>query len=229
MSKTSLSPEMREVPATYNSREKLQEVGPFVTISREYGCYGFTLGLLMVEILNESVPGNRYWQIYHKDILARLATETNMAQEMLDREMREKPSLIADFFRSFSQEHVPSGFEIRNRITTIIRGLAIQGHAIVIGQGGAAATADLPNGLSIRLEAPEEWRVTQVAFREGIDEAQARRKIREVESEREYIRKLFELRYPRKPAFHILYDCSAFTLSQIAQHVVAMMRLKGIR
>jgi hypothetical protein len=36
------------------------------------------------------------------------------------------------------------------------------------------------------------------------------------------------MRFPRKPAFHLVYDCSAFTLAQIAQHIVYAMRLRGV-
>ena len=222
MARASLSEHMKEQRAR-QAREPANS-GPFVTISRQFGCHGFSLGLLLLEILNEETEGAA-WRIYHKDILARLATETNLAASLIEQERRNKPSMIVDFFRSLKRDRMPSGYEIRNRITLIIRGLAIQGHAIIIGQGGAGATQDLPNGLTVRLEAPEEWRIKQVAFREGLNEAQAKQLVREKESEREYLRKLYETRFPRKPAFHVTYDCSAFPLAHIAQHIAHMMRL----
>lgn len=205
---------------------ELANAGPFITISRQFGCHGFSLGLLLLEILNDEaneIP----WKIYHREILTRLATETNMAEELLDRERRAKPRVLVDFFRSLSKGKVPSGYEIRNRITAIIRGLAVQGHAILVGQGSAGAAADLPNGLSIRLEAPEEWRVKQIAFREGLTETQARLRIRAKERERDYLRKIYQAKFPRQPAFKLVYDCSEFSLAQIAQQVVYAMRLKG--
>ncbi|MGA2266221.1 MAG: cytidylate kinase family protein [Phycisphaerae bacterium] len=204
-----------------------QRLGPFVTISRQFGCYGVSLGLLMLEILNDEAPAGREWNIYNREILQKLATETNMAAELLDRERRTKPRLIVDFFRSLSPEHIPSGFEIRNRITTIIRGLAMGGYAVLIGQGGAGATQDLPNGLSIRLEAPLDWRVKRVAAREGISETAAKARIGTIEEGREYLRKIYEVKFARKPAFHLTYDCSVFTVAQLAQHAVYAMKLRG--
>ena len=97
-----------------------QKSGPFITISRQYGCYGLSLGLLLLDILTEQSPENP-WRIYHKEILSRLASESNTAEEMLERQRRSKPRLIVDFFRSIGGERVPSGREVRNRITTIIR------------------------------------------------------------------------------------------------------------
>lgn len=223
MAKVSLSEHMKEFRTPAD--EELTKCGPYLTISRQFGCHGFSLGLLLLEILNDASDGAT-WKIYHKDILSRLATETNLDTEILEQQQKEKPSLLADFLRSWSRERLPSGFEVRNRITTIIRGLAKQGHAIIIGQGGAGATHDLPNGLSVRLEAPMDWRVKQVAFREGLSETEAKIRIKQMEEEREYLRKIYEQRFPRKPAFHLVYDCSAFSLAQIAQHIAAMMKLR---
>ncbi len=38
---------------------------------------------------------------------------------------------------------------------------------------------------------------------------------------------MYGARFPRKPAFHLVYDCSVFTLAQIAQQIVLALRQKG--
>ncbi|MHC4563739.1 MAG: cytidylate kinase-like family protein [Planctomycetota bacterium] len=225
MAKLPLSDEMKEQPTT---GDDLTNAGPYVTISRQFGCYGFSLGMLLLEVLNEPGSDAAVWQVYHKEILAQLATETDQAVEILNRQRRAKPSWLGDMFRSLSKDKAPSGFEVRNRITAIIRGLATDGQAIIIGQGGAGATHDIPNGLSVRLEAPDEWRTKQVAFREGLSETEAKLMIREREAERDHLRQLYEKRFPRKPPFHMLFDCSEFSLAQIAQQIVYAMRLKRL-
>ncbi len=222
MAKLSLPEHMREELPTGDEQEPAL---PFITISRQYGCYGFSLGLLLMEILNEDAEADRTWKIYHREILERLATETNMAAELLEKEQQAKPRLWVDFFRSLKRDRIPSGYEIRNRITTIIRGLALEGYAIIVGQGGAGATHDLRGGLWVRLEAPDEWRMREVALREGLAENEAAKHLKEKEQEREYLRKIYERRFPRQPGYHLVYDCSVFTLAQIAQHVVYAMRL----
>ena len=222
MAKLSLAEHMMEQPADGGG----EDVGPFVTISRQFGCYGFSLGLLLLEILNDQAEEGDVWKIYQREILERLATETNMAADIIDRERKSRPGMVTDLFRSLRREKVPSGYEIRNRITTIIRGLAAEGHAIIVGQAGASATHDLPNGLWVRLEAPEEWTAREVALREGLTEAQARKRVREMEKERESLRKIYAKRLSRTPAYHLIYDCSAFTLAQIAKHIVAAINMR---
>ncbi len=229
MAKVSLSDNMQEHPKETARAKEAQHAGPFVTISRQFGCYGFSLGLLLMEVLNDEVTTEGHvWKIYHKEILERLATETNLATEMLERERRTAPRLFLDFFRTLGKNRVPSGYEIRNRITSLVRSLAMDGHAILIGQGSAGATHDLPNGISIRLDAPLDWRVKEVAFREAITETEARMRVRAKEREHAYLQRVYAMRYPRKPAFHLVYDCSVFTLAQIAQHVVYAMRLRRL-
>ena len=225
MAKASLSKHMKE--DLTGSDEDTGDAGPFVTISRQFGCHGFSVGLLLLDLLNDSADPDESWKIYHREILTRLATETDLAEEILDRQRRAKPSLITGFFKSLGKGRVPSGMQVRNQITTIIRGLAIEGRAIIIGQGGSGATMDLPNGLSVRLEAPEDWRVKQVAFRDGLTETQARLRIRAKEREREYLRKLYQVKFRRTPAFNLLYDCSEFSLAQIAQQILYALKLKG--
>ena len=82
--------------------------------------------------------------------------------------------------------------------------------------------------LSIRLEAPEEWRLKQVAFREGLTETQAKIRIAEEKEKREYLHKIYERRHPRKPVCHLTFDCSVFSLAQIATMVYRAAKIKGL-
>jgi len=216
MAKDSLAQQMSRFQTLADA--EAAEAGPYVAISRQTGCGGFSLGLLLLDILADEAPEGCHWQIYHKEILQSLATETDLAIEVIQRQRREKPRLMGDFFRTLAgkKDRVPSGMEIRNRMTSIIRGLAIDGYSILVGQSSALATVGLPNGLRVRLEAPEPWRVKQIAFREGLSEIQAKLRLREESEKREYLRKIYERKYPRKPAFHLTFDCSVFSLAQIA-------------
>jgi hypothetical protein len=183
---------------------------------------------LLGEALNDLAPAGKAWRVYGREILDQLARQSNLATDLLEDIKISRPGLLVDFFRSLTGKNIPSGYEVRNRITTLVRGLAFQGYAIVVGQGGAGATHDLDNGLSIRLEAPLDWRVGEVAKREAVTPEKARQLIEEMEQQREYLRHIYRIRFPRDPGFDITYDASRFTLSQIAQHVVYMMKLRHL-
>lgn len=228
MAKESLAEQMSQLRAP--TEEEIANAGPFVAISRQFGCGGFSLGLLLLDILADETDEDNAWQIYHKEILENLAAETGLGLDIIERQRRSKPGLLRDFFRTLSgkKDRVPSGMELRNRQTAIIRELAIGGQAVLVGQSSAVVTSDLPHGLSIRLEAPEMWRIKQIAFREGLTELQARQRLQEETEQREYIRKIYERKYPRRPAFHLTFDCSQFSLAQIATIIHRALKLRSL-
>jgi len=222
--RTNLATFMRE---KRQADEQSRTPGPFLTISRQYGCHGYFLGLLLVDMLNSNLPGERNpWKVYQREILEHLSQETDVAADVLNRLRRERPRLLVDFFRNLSPKRKPGGFEIRNRIANIIRGLAYEGHAIIIGMGGAGATADIENGLRIRLEGPKDWRVNRVVEAEGVSPVEARLLLQKHDKQRDHLRQIYATRFHREPAFDMVYDASSFSLAQMTQHICHAMKLK---
>ena len=129
-----------------NVREDLTDSGPYVAISREFGCGGFSLGLLLLDLLNDDAEEGKSWHIYHKEIIESLAAETGVTLDVLERRRRQKPGVLGDMFRSLGGgKRVPSGLEIRRRMAGIIRGIGIDGHSILVGQGSTVATTGIPS------------------------------------------------------------------------------------
>lgn len=204
-----------------------QEPGPYLTISRQFGCQGHELGQYLQEKLNERDEQSR-WKMYYKELLRQLAEDTGLTQDLIERERLSKPSLFRDFLRGLKKSTFPDGYEIRNKITLMVRTVAFEGYSIIIGQGGAAATADITNGLSVRIEAPRDWRIARISIREKIDKTAATAKIEEIEQQRKFIRKLYEEKNPREPAFSLVFDNSIFKKEQIADLILQAMEQKGL-
>jgi len=224
MAKPTLSAYIRD---NLDELGRKKEPGPYLTISRQYGCDGYELGELLHKRLNDR-EGEGKWRLFKKEILKQLAEDTGLAQEVIEHERLTKPSLLRDFFRGMRGGGIPDGYEIRNKITIMVRTAAFEGHAIIIGQGGAAATADLQNGLSVRIEAPRQWRITRVSYREKLSRQAATARIDEIEKQRRHLRKIYEQKNPREPAFNLLIDNSMFDLEQIAGLIMFAMERKGL-
>ena len=221
--KTSLATFMRDK----RQSDRKDKSGPFVTISRQYGCQGYFLGLLLVDMLNTNEPGEQNpWKVYQREILERLASQTELPAEELNRLRCERPRLLVEFFRNLAAKRKLGGFEVRNLVAEVVRCMAWEGHVIIIGMGGAGATADMDNGLRVRLEAPKDWRVSRVIETEGVSPVEARLMVQRHDTEHEHLRQLYSMRFHREPAFDLVYDCSKFTLAQLTQHVVQAMKLK---
>ena len=203
-----------------------KEPGPYITISRQWGCDGYGLGQILAEKLNQRDDQGR-WKVYYKELLKQLAEDTGLTEEMLEKERKSKPSLLKDFLRGLKKNGIPDGYEIRNKITMMVRTVAFEGHAIIIGQGGTAAAADLANGLSVRVEAPRDWRIARVCRRDNLSKQVAVAKIAEIESGREHLRKIYEQQNSREPAFNLVFDNAMFSNDVIAEMIVRAMEEKG--
>ncbi len=204
-----------------------KEPGPFVTISRQYGCDGYELGDLLVKRLNERA-GDGKWRVFKKELLKQLAEDAGLTEDVVEKERLSKPSLLKDFFRGMRHRGIPDGYEIRNKITIMVRTAAFEGHAVVIGQGGTAATVDLDGGLSVRVEASKEWRIARVSVREKLSRAGAVARIEEVERRRKHLRKIYEEKNPREPAFNLMLDNSVFNIDQLAEQIIFAMEQKKL-
>ena len=224
MAKPTLSSYIRD---DLEQLDKKQEPGPFVTISRQYGCDGYELGDLLSKKLNERDDGKK-WRLFKKEILKQLADDTGLTEEVIEKERLSKPSLLKDFLRGVRRSSIPDGYEIRNKITLMVRTVAFEGHAIIIGQGGTAATADLGNGLSVRLEASREWRIARVSLRENLKRQAAISRIEEVERQRKHLRKIYEEKNPREPAFNLVIDNSMFNIDQAVEMMLFAMEQKNL-
>ena len=214
-------------------RENLEDIGrkkdpgPYVTISRQYGCDGYELGEMLAKKLNERA-GQAKWRLYKKELLKQLAEDTGLTEDVIEKERLAKPSLLKDFFRGMRRGGIPDGYEIRNKITIMVRTVSFEGYAIIIGQGGAAATADLENGLSVRIEAAKEWRIIRVSRRENLGRQAASLRIEEVEKKRKHLRKIYEEKNPRRPAFNLVIDNSTFDIEQISDQIIFAMEQKNL-
>ncbi|NLW82971.1 MAG: cytidylate kinase-like family protein [Phycisphaerae bacterium] len=224
MPKTTLSSYLRE---HLDGGPKKTEPGPYITISRQYGCDGEEIGIYLAEKLNEREE-QKQWKVYNKEFIQQLSEDTGTIEEILERECVSKPSLFKDFLRGLNKNPVPDRVGIRNEIARMMRMVAINGHSILIGQGGAAATSDIANGLTLRLEAPREWRIARVCRQDSLEHAVAEARIEQFETEQRRLRKYYDQNKHRIPEFHLILDNSVFSIQLVAQLVLKAMEEKGM-
>ena len=205
---------------------KKKEPGPYITISRQYGCDGYELGDKLADRLNQG-NGSK-WRVFKKELLKQLAEDTGLTEEVIEKERLAKPSLLKDFLHGMRRSGIPDGYEIRNKITVMVRTAAFEGYAIIIGQGGTAATADLDNGLSIRMEASREWRIARVGWREKLSRQATIARMEKIEKQRKVLRKIYEQKNTKEPAFNLMIDNSTFNLDQIVEQIVFAMEQKSL-
>ena len=76
--------------------------------------------------------------------------------------------IIDDILAAHLSKYYKSDRKIRGTVGKVIRNIACEGYAVIVGRGGVAITRDIANSLHINLEAPMEWRVLRVSEKHNL-------------------------------------------------------------
>lgn len=184
---------------------------PFVTISREPGAGGHTLGREIIREVDARAdePWSRGWDLFDQKLCAVLAQDpaTQASFESLMREDYKSglQQSVYEMFVGRAEEH-----QVQKRTAAIVRFLAYVGRVVIVGRAGMCIARGFPAGVHIRLVAPLEVRVRRIMDDSGMGEEEARAEIRRQEKSRaRLIRDYFD----RDIADPLLYDMIFNTVS----------------
>lgn len=174
---------------------------PFIiTISRELGSGGHTVGRLLAERL-----GVRFSD---KELIKALREEFHLTTDAIERLKGEKKDWLTSLLRKivampkvenvvewdddFVKEYRPdlSSDEIFEAEKQILRGIAEEGSCVIAGRSGFFVLKDFPNKVDIFITAPREKRIERVMVKQHLSEQEAAAAIDRVDEGREnYIKR----------------------------------------
>lgn len=190
---------------THFESDAPSRVRPFVTISREAGAGGRTIGSGLVDRLNELDPGEPPWSLWDKGLVEKVAEEHHISKELIESlESSHKP-WMQEFLSSLAMQADPADVRIYRLVGTAIRALAAQGRVVVVGRGGAFITRNMPGGVHLRLVAPREFRIDVMARQLNTSHSAAAEHVRQLDQQRAAFYKRFWPKIPFTP--------DAFTLT----------------
>lgn len=182
--RTALILEQGESGAARNETEMPQ---PFVTISRQAGAGGKSFGRALVDRLNTKVHSGPRWTLWDDELVQKVAKEHALAEAYIQALEDQPHGWFHDFLNGLafgSNDRHPDEFKVYRRVASTIRALARAGRAVLVGRGGAFLTADLAAGIHMRIVAPAEFRVREMARRLNISTDAAADVVREIEHNR---------------------------------------------
>ena len=173
---------------------------PFViTVSREIGSGGHTVGQILADRLN-----TRYCD---KNLVETLEDRFNLSIEEIEKRKGEKKNWLADFFQHVTPFPLAKDMgadaqftqEFRRDVTTddiykaeteILLELAKEGSCVIAGRSGFYVFRNHPNHLSIFITASDTNRVQRVMRKQNMTEEAATALINDIDRKREnYIRR----------------------------------------
>ncbi|HPC40428.1 MAG TPA: cytidylate kinase-like family protein [Spirochaetota bacterium] len=214
-------------------RKKTVDMGakkslPFLTISREYGCLGYSVGEAIARIFNTEYRHDPMWTVYDRAIIDHLMKDMNISFELAETLTDKARNAMDYFFKTSFRKYPPEAMVYRKLVETI-RILAANGHAIIIGRVGNVITSDLPQGYHVRLFASAEKKVENICNQFKVKKSEAR----DILAKKGEVREQFLLKHLtvdlNDPSiYNIMINTTDLTIEDTASLIIKGMENSGI-
>jgi cytidylate kinase len=238
---TNIRPIMKEFIRSYlkyvsaTNLETGDFAGPVVTISRQTGCSAKRIAIKLSKILTgysymADTKTDAEWHWADKDTFT--DTIKYVREELITRNS-DNPGLLNHINmidNAFSNEIFDDnvGEEALTIFKDVILKLAIQGRYIIIGRGATTLLSDLPNKLSVRLEAPLEWRINRVAQMKNMSRKEAEEYVLKSDEKRcRFTSSVIGRKYENSD-FDIIFNYASLSDDQIVEVMVTVLKSKKI-
>jgi cytidylate kinase len=174
------------------SRRKRCLTNPFVTIARQAGAGGITIGEKLTEFLrkNDKDSGSS-WAIFDKNLIAKVLEEHNLPKRFAELMPEDTVPEVEEFIEELYNLR-PSEEALLHKTTETISHLARLGNCVLVGRGANVITRQLPYGLHIRLIGSYEKRMPHIAEYYHFNRTRAIEFVKnEDEGRKKYLKKYF--------------------------------------
>ncbi len=210
--------------------------GPVITISRECGCSANRIAIKLSKILT----GYSYqsenkkdveWKWYNKEIIEKAALELETNPEKIRSVfLGEVKNSLHQVATAFSTEKMYDA-EDQNVIDTVsgvIRKIACDGNCIIVGRAANIASKDIPRHLSIKLQAPLEWRTHRIMKISNMAYFEAQNYIQTIDNERDLFVEHIAGRKIENSDFDIVFNYATMIDDHIVDAIVNVAKNKKI-
>ena len=222
----------KRIGADFIPSNIVKEAGPVITISRQTGCGARGIAWTICVELNKRIPSVKTdgkWKFISREILQESAEQLNLDPSALKHVIDDKNRGMMDqIVEALSTHSHKSDQKILKTVHDVIRQFGNNGNVVIIGRGGASICSDIKLSLHIKLVAPEDWRIGEIARRLDFSKSYATEYVRKRDEERELlVTKLFGKK-PDSSTYDIQINRSRFSEKEIAEAIIQLASIKGL-
>jgi len=200
---------------------------PFVTISRQAGIGGHDLADTIVDVFSSiDDPIFDGWRVYDRTLCEMVAGDPRYRKSLdslVEEEYRAKAN---DFFHQMIRSTVDQKL-VMNRVFLAVRTVAGMGKGVIVGRAGAQVTEDMPEGVSIRVIAPEDARIARAMDAHGLTEREARAGGRKRDADRaRLIKAHFGVDIDDPTGYDAVFNAGIMSFGEIARSAAVMVRAR---
>jgi len=218
------------------SNGRLHHPGPLVTISRECGCSAKRIATKLSKILTgynylSETKTDVEWRWVSKEILEiaarQLGMETEEIKNIILGEAKHNIDEIASVYSSHS-DFDSSDHLVIDTVKGVVRGIAETGHCIIVGRAASVIAQDIPRRLSIRLQAPLDWRINRIMQISNLSWAEAQEYVLEIDRQRNLFVEQVAGRKLDNNDFDLIFNYSTISDDQIVDVIINVLKNKKI-
>ncbi len=214
----------------HEEKTKLVETGPYISISREFGCMANKIAEKIArELSKRERDSKKKWKWINKSILQESSKALELSPSKIEYVFQsQSKSMIDEIVSAMATRYYKSDKKIRKTIVDVIRAIAKSGHIIIVGRGGVAFAKDNPKSLHIKLVAPVEWRVDRIAKNYNKTKKDALKYIKDIDMERKYLIESFIGFKSDNSIFDIVLNRKTLSEKEIVSTIIHLLEAKGL-
>jgi len=118
--------------------------------------------------------------------------------------------------------------QVIDTVKAVIRSIAEEGHYIIVGRAASVIAQDIPKRLSIKLQAPLEWRINRIMQISNLSWADAQEYVLEIDRQRDLFVEHVAGRKLDNNDFDLIFNYSTMIDDHIVDAVVNVLKNKKI-
>ena len=155
-----------------------------ITMSMEPGSGG--------RIIAEQVAGRRGYDLFHRDIIKGIAKRSHMSDWVIDTVEKERMIGLEDFLASLIRKKYFHPGSYQHHLLKLIGTIARHGRAVIVGRGANFILPETER-FAVRVIAPMDLRIRNVAREHGCSLEEAEKRVRQRQARRrDFIRQAFQ-------------------------------------
>lgn len=211
---------------THPSEHALGQNYATITLSRQAGARGRTIGKLLRQELNLLKPPKAVpWILFDRDLMARVMADHDLPHE-LSRFFPEARWNEFDSTINMLLKRHPDAWTIFEHTIDTIHKLGRLGHAIIVGRGANFATQGCQNALHVRLVGAYESRLEHMCVARCLGEKVARAYLEsEDKNRRAFVRQHFDADIEDPKYYSMILNTDHLTNKQVVKMLTQWVTL----
>jgi len=215
----------REDSQTHGNRTEVtrpglatQKLGPYISISRDFGCGALPMAEELGEILG--------WPVYDRNLIDEIARVTQRQPSLVESYDERSRGWFADALDGFSGSATFSDHKFCVCLAKIVVTIARRGPAVMVGRG---VNFILPSGdgVRVRLTAPLEQRIQWVAEKNHLSGPEAANLVREKDLERSnFVEKHFHRAVDDPDGYDVVFNVAAVPRPTVIESILSLAKSK---